>query len=268
MAKIKQIQVIYQDDNILVVNKPSGVSVTKDRSGDVQLTDLLAKQMDFEVVDSLRLVHRLDKLTSGVLILAKNLETQSVISSSFEKQFVKKTYLAIVTGLAASDHGHINARITDCSKEPGKMCLTRKRGKKACTNWKLLADFGTASLLAVSPVTGRTHQIRVHLPSISMPLTIDPLYGSDRGIYLSDFKSNYRLGKGQTEQPLMDRLTLHAYQVTLIIPPNNEPQTFVAPLDKKFCTTIKMFTKHNPKGLDAFTDKQNFEKIINAESLT
>lgn len=268
MAKIKQVQIIYQDDNILVANKPTGVSVTKDRSGDVQLVDLLAKQIGSGPAKKLRLVHRIDKLTSGILILAKNPETQSAISSSFEKRLVKKTYLAITTGIATSTQGQINAGITNNLKFPGKMCLTRRKSKKAKTNWKLLADFDFASLLAVSPVTGRTHQIRVHLPSIAMPLAIDPLYGSKRGIYLSDFKGNYRLAKGQTEPALMDRLTLHAYQITLTIPPNNEPQTFVAPLDKKFKAVIKMLTKHNHNGPDAFVDKDDFKRIINALPLT
>jgi len=283
MSKTK-IEMIYADDDIIVINKPSGVSVTKDRSGAAELLDILNDQLGPQVSSRLRLVHRLDKHTSGVMILAKNAETQSKFSSYFEKKLVKKTYLALVTGIVPGRQGTIDTRLTRDRKNPAVMCVTRKKGKEAVTNWKLLADFGTVALLVVEPLTGRTHQIRVHLPSIGLPLAIDPLYGTSGPLFLSDFKPNYRLGKGQIEKPLIDRLTLHAYQIEIIkstdkmsFPPtchserseesHYRPDCFVAKLDKKFAATIKMFTKHNPRGLDAFTDPDDFSKIINTRRL-
>jgi hypothetical protein len=113
-------------------------------------------------------------------------------------------------------------------------------------------------------------------------LAIDPLYGADRPLFLSDFKSDYRLSKGQTEKPLIDRLTLHAYQIVIpaepvlskvegagiqLNPEPNRPAHFIARLDKKFAATIKMLTRHNPKGLDAFTNTDDFSKILNAQRL-
>ena len=272
---------MYADDDIIVINKPSGVSVTKDRSGAAELLDILNDQLGPQVSSRLRLVHRLDKHTSGVMILAKNKETQSKFSSYFEKKLVKKTYLALVTGIVPHRQGTIDTRLTRDRKNPAVMCVTRKKGKEAVTNWKLLADFGTIALLAVEPLTSRTHQIRVHLPNIGLPLAIDPLYGANRPLFLSDFKPDYRLAKDQIEKPLIDRLTLHAYQIEFpkpssVIPakagihPNTKasrPDCFVARLDKKFAATIKMFTKHNPNGLNAFTDPDNFSKIINARRL-
>ncbi len=262
-----KIEIIFEDERILVVNKPSGVSVTADRSGDAQLTDLLSRQFSAEYAKQLLLVHRLDKQTSGCLILAKTKEAQSKYSSFFAKKLIKKTYLALVSGIAARPQGKINARIIRDSKRPNQMHLTRKRGKEASTRWKLLADFDCLSLLAVQPITDRTHQLRVHLPSVSLPLAIDPLYGNSRPIYLSDFKQNYRLGKKQTEKPLMDRLTLHAYQLELENPEPNQPDCFIAGLDKKFKAAIKMLTKHNPNAQQAFTNPNDFEKIINAEKI-
>ncbi len=272
------IEIIYQDDDILVINKPAGVSVTKDRTGAPQLVDFLTDQLGRQIYSQLRLVHRLDKDTSGVMILAKNAETQSVLSGYFEKKLIKKTYLAIVTGVVPGRQGTIKAPLTRSRKNPALMCIARKKGKAAVTNWQLLADFGPAALLAVNPLTGRTHQIRVHLPSIALPLAIDPLYGSGRPLFLSDFKSDYRLTKGQTEKPLIERLTLHAYQIELppsasVIPAkagihhHNRPKVFVAPLGKKFAACLKMLTKHNSKGLDAFTNPDNFSKIINTQKL-
>jgi len=275
------IEMIYADDDIIVINKPSGISVTKDRKAAPQLVDILAEQLGLEIAGKLRLVQRLDKDTSGVMILAKNKETQSAFSSYFEKKLIKKTYLALVTGIVPHRKGTINAPLAQSHNKPGLMCIARKKGKEAITNWKLLADFGTVALLAVEPLTGRTHQIRVHLPSIGLPLAIDPLYGSSQPLFLSDFKPDYRLARGRAEKPLIDRLTLHAYQIEFLKPssvipakagihPNTKashPDYFIAGLDKKFAATIKMLTKHNPDGPDAFNNPGDFSKIINAKRL-
>jgi len=266
MAKLK-VELIYSDDDIIVINKPTGLSVTADRSGAAQLLDILAEYFSPEAASQLRLIHRLDKDTSGVMILARNLEAQSMFSSFFTKRQVKKTYLAIVTGIVPGKQGRINASLAHNNKNPAIMSVTCKKGKKASTNWKLLADFGSAALLAVSPLTGRTHQIRVHLPSIGLPLAIDPLYGSNQPLLLSNFKHDYQLGKNQTEKPLIDRLTLHAYQLQFAEPQPNQPDCFVAALDKKFASTIKMLTKHNPNGLNAFVNTDDFSKIIEGKRL-
>jgi RluA family pseudouridine synthase len=273
MSKTK-VEIIYQDDDIIVINKPAGVSVTKDRTGQAQLTDILAGQLTSAVCSQLRLVHRLDKDTSGVMLLAKNVEAQTKFTTYFEKREVKKTYLAIVTGFVPAPQGTIDAPLTRDPKNPALMCIAKKKGKAAVTNWQLLADFGSTALLAVHPLTGRTHQIRVHLPSIALPLAIDPLYGSSRPLFLSDFKSNYRLAKGQTEKPLIERLTLHAYQIEFpqfAYPIENRKSKienyFVAGLDKKFAACLKMLTKYNPKGLNAFIDPGDFSKILNGDRL-
>ena len=138
MSKTK-IEIIYQpcpgaqrsDDNIIVINKPTGVSVTKDRSGAAELADILAEQLGPQTAGQLRLVHRLDKDTSGVMILAKNKETQSRFSSYFEKKLIKKTYLAIVDGIVADRQGTINTPLVRNRKNPALMCVARKKGKEA-----------------------------------------------------------------------------------------------------------------------------------------
>ena len=266
MSKTK-IEVIYQDHDILVVNKPAGVSVTKDRTGAAELADILADELGPDVSSKVRLVHRLDKDTSGVMILAKNKETQLLFCGLFEKKLVKKTYLALVTGAISAQKGTISAPLAHSRKNPALMCIAAKKGKEAVTDWELLADFGIAALLAVYPLTGRTHQIRVHLPSIGLPLLIDPLYGNSKPFFLSDFKTNYRLGKGKTENPLIERLTLHAYQIQLTRLKPSLPDCFVAGLDKRFTACLKMLTKHNPRGPDAFIKPDNFSKIINTQRL-
>jgi 23S rRNA pseudouridine1911/1915/1917 synthase len=258
MSKAK-VEIIYQDDDILVINKPASVSVTKDRTGATQLKDLLSAQ--------LRLVHRLDKDTSGVMLLAKNVEAQTKFTTYFEKRQVKKTYLAIVAGFVPAPQGTIDAPLTRDPKNTALMCIAKKKGKEAVTDWQLIADFGRTALLAVNPLTGRTHQIRVHLPSIGLPLAIDPLYGSSQPIFLSEFKSEYRLGINQIERPLIERLTLHAYQLVIPEETGIQPNCFVARLDKKFAACLKMLTKYNPKGPKAFLNPDDFSKILTGEML-
>lgn len=262
-----QVEIIYQDDDIIVVNKPSGISVTKDRSGAAKLADILGEQLGQQLRGELRLVHRLDKATSGVMVLAKNIEAQTRFTNYFRNRLVKKTYLTLVIGIAPGKQGRIDAPLTQRNKKAGLMCIAHKKGKESLTHWKLLADFGSVVLLSVSPVTGRTHQIRVHLPHIGLPLAIDPLYGNTRPLFLSDFKIDYRLARDQTEKPLIERLTLHAYQIQFSEPGRNQPDCFIAALDKKFTATIKMLTKHNPHGLNAFDNPDDLHKIISNQRL-
>lgn len=262
-----KVEIIYTDNDIIVVNKPAGVSVTRDRTGAGQLTDILARHLGTEATGRLRLVHRLDKDTSGVMIIAKTKDSQSLFSGYFAKRLVTKTYLALVAGPISNRQGTVNAPLAPNRKKPQLMCVNRKKGKEAVTEWRLLADFGSIALLSVKPLTGRTHQIRAHLAAIGLPLAIDLLYGSSRPIFLSDYKPLYRLRRGKTEKALMERLTLHAYQIQLTEPPTNMPDCFIAGLDKKFAATIKMLTKYNPNGPDAFIDPPDFSKIINTRKI-
>jgi 23S rRNA pseudouridine1911/1915/1917 synthase len=278
MAKKESIGILYQDADIIVVNKPTGLSVTKDRSHDEEFLPALIKQLGLAPKERLLLVHRLDKETSGIMMLAKHKDAQRQYSAYFSKGTIKKTYLALVSGAVTQDEGTIEAPIGNDRRDPRRMCIDfGRRGKKAVTNWRLLADFGGATgaaLVAVSPVTGRTHQIRVHLPSVGMPLVIDPLYGNDEGLMLSSFKSDYRLGKWQEEKPLIDRLTLHAYQIEL---PQDAlhgqaslaamPPVFVAKLDKHFAAAIKMLAKHNRQGYAAFKNPDTLETILEGKPL-
>ena len=260
------IEIIYEDSNILVVNKPSGISVTKDRSGEESIIHILQKQLRYPATD-LRLVHRLDKAASGAMIMAKNITAQRKLTECFERRLVKKTYLAFVRGVPEGMQGLVQAPVSASRKTPQRMIIDRQKGKDAITQWKLLADFGTIALLAVFPLTGRTHQIRVHLQSIGMPLAVDPLYGSGAALFLSEFKTDYRLGKGQVEKPLIDRLTLHSYQLEFEGTFPNIPGCFVAGLDQKFAATMKMLTKYNPKGREAFVHPEFLTDILAAKML-
>jgi 23S rRNA pseudouridine1911/1915/1917 synthase len=261
------IEIIYQNADIMVINKPAGISVTKDRSGKPQLVDYFNKQLGEEMTAKLRLVHRLDKDTSGVMILALNRAAQRQFADYFFNRTIKKTYLALVKGAVLEPEGVVDAPIAPCKKKQDLMIIDRRNGKESVTNWRLLANFGLISLLAATPLTGRMHQIRVHLASIGLPLAIDPLYASTAPIMLSEFKRDYRLGKFQEEKPLIERLTLHAYQIVIPEQAGIQPNCLTAKLDKKFAATVKMLTKHNAKGPSAFFNPTDFEKILAGEPI-
>ncbi|AQT69295.1 Ribosomal large subunit pseudouridine synthase C [Anaerohalosphaera lusitana] len=262
----KIIDIIHKDDELLIINKPAGFSVTKDRTGKPDIVALLRKQLGPD--ETILLVHRIDKPTSGIMLIARTKDAQRKYAGCFAKRKIEKTYLAIVSGVVPDDTGTIKRPIAPSKKQPGTVYVSPRRGKQAVTEYRLLADFGLAALVAANPITGRTHQIRIHFADIGCPLAIDPLYGSSNPLLLSDFKPKYRLPEGKTERPLIETLTLHAYQITLPADETHtKPRKFTAPLPKKFNAAIKMLTKHNPAGPDAFLNYSDFERITNSDPI-
>jgi len=284
------IEIIYEDSDIIAINKPAGISDTHDRSGKVNLINYLHNQRKDQ--QSLKIVHQLDKDTSGIMLLAKNTDAQRKLSEYFEKGRVRKIYLALITGSPAAcgeqsrteKTGIIDAPIAPNRKNPQIMEVDLKKGKEARTKWELVADFGSISLIAARPQTSRTHQIRVHLQYAGMPLAIDPLYGQNQAIMLSSFKADYKLGKYEEEKPLIDRLALCAYELEIenlhpvrdkasLMPdgrlwrPVSNGIHLIAPLEKKFKAAIKMLTKYNPKGPAAFVKEENFNRLLASQPL-
>jgi 23S rRNA pseudouridine955/2504/2580 synthase/23S rRNA pseudouridine1911/1915/1917 synthase len=241
------LDVLYEDDNLIAVNKPPGLLVTPDRWNPSipTIQDMIREYIRREAGGghpNIRVVHRLDKDTSGVTLLAKNVKTQTYLSRQFEKGEVTKTYYAIVRGVMTKDEGIINFSLQESSKKPGTMTVNKK-GKQSISLYKVVERFKNSTLVEIHPLTGRTHQVRVHLMSIGYPLLFDPIYGEATPLYLSQFKKGYKEKEGK-EKPFLSRLTLHAFRLSFREPEEGKTLVVEAPLPDDLSRSLKYFRKY------------------------
>lgn len=242
------LQILFEDDDLLLINKPPALAVIPGRGETQCVLRLLAQQLNLPsagLIDPrVRIVHRLDKDTSGALLLAKNIQTQRFLSHQFQNSAVGKEYLALVAGRPLTDNGIIEAPLAPHPTARDRMAVV-KNGKPSITEWQIEQRFRNYALIRCFPKTGRTHQIRVHLQSIGLPLAVDPLYNppSSAGLFLSSFKRDYRPNRNQPERPLLARLSLHAHKLTFNHP-SRGPLTIEAPPPKDFRAAINQLSNH------------------------
>lgn len=188
--------VIYKDDKIIVLNKPSGLAV-QGGTNTSRHVDGMLEALRFDRDENPKLVHRIDKDTSGILVLARDRASAEVLTKAFRERDLHKTYLALVRGVPGKDRGEIKAAL----EKIGEKSIITAEGKKAVTGYEVLDTAGKQfALVAALPITGRTHQIRAHMAYIGCPIVGDDKYfGSRRERYAN----------------LSDKLHLHAYKIDL-----------------------------------------------------
>ena len=218
------LEILYEDEDLAVVVKPRGM-VVHPAAGhpDGTLVNALLARLDSlgGIGGELRpgIVHRLDKETSGLMLVAKNDGTQEALSRMLKDREIEKHYRALAEGRFKEPEGEIDAPI-DRSKKDRKKMAVDPEGRPALTRWKVLAEGTACTLLDVHILTGRTHQIRVHLKSIGHPVCGDELYGFEKGVKVPC-------------------LMLHAYSLSFEHPGTHKKMAFRAPLPADFLKGLK-----------------------------
>ncbi|MGC4102245.1 RluA family pseudouridine synthase [Ferruginibacter sp.] len=199
--------IVFENDHFIAINKPAGLLSIPDRTqSETSLKDILIAKYGHIFT-----VHRIDKDTSGLIIFAKDEATHKYLSQAFEDRRVEKFYQGIVHGSPAAGSGTIDAPISEHPLHKGLMVVHRS-GKPSVTDYKVVEDHRSFSLLEFQLHTGRTHQIRVHCKNMGHPLACDDLYGDGKPVLLSAIKKKFKLSKhDEEEKPLLNRLALHSY---------------------------------------------------------
>lgn len=175
------INIVYEDDDLLVINKKSGMVVhpgNGNTSGTL-VNALMHYTKNLSNKEAFRpgIVHRIDKDTSGLMLVAKNDKAHDILAEGFKNKTIKREYIALVCGVIGEDSGVIDAPIGRDAKDRKKMCVTSENSKKAVTHFKVLKRYEDYTLLRLILDTGKTHQIRVHMKYIGHPVYNDPVYG-------------------------------------------------------------------------------------------
>ncbi len=245
------LDIVFEDEHLAVINKPAGMVVHPGAgvpSG--TLANAIAYHFDLakqrpesaqvpeRIEHRVGIVHRLDKATSGLIVVAKDVETQEALSAAFRERTVQKSYIALVHGSPREDSGTIDRPITRDRWHRTKM-TTAANGRNALTLWKVKARFEKFTLLDVEIKTGRTHQIRVHLASINHPVVGDSVYneGRDNSIANKDVrKAVEHLG----------RFFLHSAHLAFSHPKTGEPMQFDQPLPGELKDLLKILADKTP----------------------
>jgi 23S rRNA pseudouridine1911/1915/1917 synthase len=216
------LQIVFEDADLLIADKPAGVVVhpSAGHELDTLVQAVLRHAPDLPGVGGERrpgVVHRLDKDTSGLVVFAKNERAMAELQRQFKARLVHKTYLAIVHGSPPTEDGLIDAAVGRDPRERKRMAVvSESKGRSARTRFHILSRMGDFSLLAVEPETGRTHQIRVHLAYLGVPVAGDRVYGS------------------RHQPDWLSRQMLHAWRLGIRRPSGTEAEVFEAPVPQDF----------------------------------
>jgi 23S rRNA pseudouridine1911/1915/1917 synthase len=221
------LDIIFENQDLMVINKPAGMVVhpAAGHSAGTLVNAALAHAPDMDGISGEQrpgVVHRLDKETSGLIVMAKNDRAHQWLQDQFRLRKVIKIYQALTDGAPPTPTGRIEAPIgRDPSHRQRMAIVSAEKGREAVTEYHTLRNYVNHTLLEAHPFTGRTHQIRLHLAFIGCPIVGDTLYGHRHSTL-----------------PLLKRHFLHAYQLTIELPGENTPRTFEAPLPDELAAAL------------------------------
>ncbi len=246
------LDIVYEDEDLLVVNKPPGLVVhpaAGHRDGTL-VNALLYHRPQVGGVGSAErpgIVHRLDKDTSGLLLVAKTAEAHAALSAQFEGRTVDKRYLALVHGVPKREAGTIDAAVGRHASDRKRMGVRTRKGREALTAYRTLERLGNYALVALTPKTGRTHQLRVHLAHLGHPVLGDPVYGGRREGARRRWAGERRPSRLPVEAPApgprppvpaAERQMLHAWRLAFRHPRTGRPVEVEAPLPPDFAAAL------------------------------
>lgn len=220
------LDIIYEDDDVMVINKPSGLVVhpAAGHFTGTLVNGLLSHTNKLSSSNGdLRpgIVHRIDKDTSGLLVVAKNDKAHEALSKQLKNKTLSRIYIALVYGKINHDTGTIDAPIGRDPYDRKKMCITDENSKEAITHFKVLDRYKNSTLIEVKLETGRTHQIRVHMNYIKHPIVNDPVYGAKKASFFGQM--------------------LHAKEISFIHPKTKEKMTFSCPVPEEFNKILEKY---------------------------
>ena len=246
-----KVPVLYEDDDLFALEKPARLLTSPDRydANRPNLMKILHRDIERGApwaaerkLTYLSNAHRLDFETSGVLLLAKNKAALVALADEFGGSRARKSYVALVQGTPSEVTFISEAKLAPHPIKIGLMRVDPKRGKKSQTDFTVLEKFVGYTLVRCEPLTGRTHQIRVHLAHLGLPIVADELYGGS-ALLLSQLKRDYRPSRDGREQPLIGRMALHAEKLTVTHPVTKLPTTILSALPREFEVALKYLRK-------------------------
>ncbi len=246
-----KVPVLYEDEALFAIEKPPRLLTSPDRydANRPNLMRILHRDIERGApwvkernISYLANAHRLDFETSGVLLLAKNKPALVALADQFGGSRPEKKYVALVQGTPPEDMFRSEAKLAPHPVKTGLMRVDPKRGKKTETDFQVIERFLGYTLIRCEPLTGRTHQIRVHLAHLHLPIVADVLYGGSP-LYLSKLKRDYRPPRVGEEQPLIGRVALHAESLQVEHPETKKPVRIDSPWPRDLEVGLKYLKK-------------------------